>query len=181
MLNKVDTLRSEGELARLQQWALDTCAVDAVLPTSALTGRGVHELKAWAASKMPEGPLLYPKVRLPTWLAALMLRATPQTWKVMLRWQCSRPDKHAGTHTGCLCCAQNVVTQMPERFYVAEIIQEKVFKQYREEVPYCTTVCLHSRLLPHCHSSMLSHRRQCAAGADQRLQGEAAGQGPHPG
>ena len=29
---------------------------------------------------------------------------------------------------------------MPERFYVAEIIQEKVFKLYREEIPYCTTV-----------------------------------------
>ena len=35
---------------------------------------------------------------------------------------------------------QGAVTQLPERFYVAEIIQEKVFKLYREEVPYCTTV-----------------------------------------
>ena len=31
---------------------------------------------------------------------------------------------------------------MPERFYVAEIIQEKMFKQYREEIPYSTTVSL---------------------------------------
>ena len=35
---------------------------------------------------------------------------------------------------------QDAVSQMPERFYVAEIIQEKMFKQYREEIPYSTTV-----------------------------------------
>ena len=62
VLNKVDTLRSEGEVERLLQWAREHCAVDAVVPTSALTGRGVYEAKQWAASQMPLGPLLYPEV-----------------------------------------------------------------------------------------------------------------------
>ena len=48
---------------------------------------------------------------------------------------------------------QNAVSEMPERFYVAEIIQEKMFKQYREEIPYSTTVrcseCGASTLLQH--------------------------------
>ena len=32
------------------------------------------------------------------------------------------------------------MSEHPERFFVAEIIREKVFQMYREEVPYCTTV-----------------------------------------
>lgn len=36
--------------------------------------------------------------------------------------------------------AQDTVSEHPERFFVAEIIREKIFQQYREEVPYCTSV-----------------------------------------
>ena len=35
---------------------------------------------------------------------------------------------------------QDEVTELPERFFVAEIIQEKIFQQYHEEVPYCCSV-----------------------------------------
>ena len=62
VLNKVDVLKSELEVARLQAWFQDKCAVDVVLPTSALTGRGVDEVKRWAAAQLPLGPSLYPQV-----------------------------------------------------------------------------------------------------------------------
>lgn len=32
------------------------------------------------------------------------------------------------------------VTELPERFFVAEIIQEKIFQQYHDEIPYCSSV-----------------------------------------
>ena len=39
------------------------------------------------------------------------------------------------------CChVQDNVTERPERFFVAEIIQEKIFQQYHEEVPYSSAV-----------------------------------------
>ena len=62
VLNKVDVLRSELEVARLQAWFQDKCAVNVVMPTSALTGRGVSEVKRWAAAQLPLGPSLYPPV-----------------------------------------------------------------------------------------------------------------------
>lgn len=34
----------------------------------------------------------------------------------------------------------DVVSEHPERFFVAEIIREKIFLQYQEEIPYSTTV-----------------------------------------
>lgn len=37
---------------------------------------------------------------------------------------------------------QDFVTEHPERFFVAEIIREKIFLLYREEIPYAATVSL---------------------------------------
>jgi len=34
----------------------------------------------------------------------------------------------------------DAITDQPERFFVAEIIREKIFQQYGEEIPYSTTV-----------------------------------------
>ncbi len=34
----------------------------------------------------------------------------------------------------------DIVSEHPERFFVAEIIREKIFLQYQEEIPYSTTV-----------------------------------------
>jgi GTP-binding protein Era len=56
---------------------------------------GVAAVKAWAASKLPEGPTLYPK---------------------------------------------QMVSEQPERFFVAEIIREEIFHRYDQEVPYATQV-----------------------------------------
>jgi len=35
---------------------------------------------------------------------------------------------------------KDVISEYPERFFIAEIIREKVFEQYRQEVPYSTAV-----------------------------------------
>ncbi len=35
---------------------------------------------------------------------------------------------------------KDMISEHPERFFVAEIIREKVFQQYKQEVPYSTTV-----------------------------------------
>ncbi|MCY4170603.1 MAG: GTPase Era [Bacteroidetes bacterium] len=35
-----------------------------------------------------------------------------------------------------------MISEHPERFFVAEIIREKVFEQFRQEVPYCSTVTI---------------------------------------
>lgn len=39
---------------------------------------------------------------------------------------------------------QEVVAEQPERFFVAEILREKILLQYHQEIPYATAV----RLLP---------------------------------
>ncbi|KAK9836865.1 hypothetical protein WJX74_009853 [Apatococcus lobatus] len=36
--------------------------------------------------------------------------------------------------------SKEVVSERPERFFLAEILREKVFEQYRQEIPYCSTV-----------------------------------------
>lgn len=51
-----------ARLAELQQLFESNPNVDTVLATSALRGQGVQEVKQWAASKLPFGPTLYPKV-----------------------------------------------------------------------------------------------------------------------
>jgi len=35
---------------------------------------------------------------------------------------------------------KDMISEHPERFFVAEIVREKIFQQYREEIPYSTQV-----------------------------------------
>ena len=37
---------------------------------------------------------------------------------------------------------RHLVAEAPERFFVAEIVREKIFLQYRDEIPYSTTVAV---------------------------------------
>lgn len=37
-------------------------------------------------------------------------------------------------------CFQDIASEHPERFFVAEIVREKIFLQYRNEVPYACQV-----------------------------------------
>ena len=39
-----------------------------------------------------------------------------------------------------LMTLQDVVSEAPERFFIAEIVREKVFLLYQQEVPYSSTV-----------------------------------------
>lgn len=44
--------------------------------------------------------------------------------------------------TCCVYGFQDIVSEHPERFFVGEIIREKIFMQYRDEVPYACQVWL---------------------------------------
>jgi GTPase Era involved in 16S rRNA processing len=40
------------------------------------------------------------------------------------------------------CVVQDIISEHPERFFVGEIVREKIFMQYRKEVPYaCQVSC----------------------------------------
>eukprot|EP00884_Botryococcus_braunii_P000851 jgi/Botrbrau1/10767/Bobra.180_2s0031.2 len=94
VLNKVDKV-SESEVERLKELFEKSTSADIIVPTCAVSGRGVPAIRSWAADHIPEGSSFYPK---------------------------------------------DFVTEHPERFFVAEIIREKIFLLYREEVPYAATV-----------------------------------------
>ena len=51
------------------------------------------------------------------------------------------------------------VSEHPERFFVAEIVRERIFELYRLEIPYCTTV------------TVLEHRERTKEGLNK--EGEA--------
>lgn len=38
--------------------------------------------------------------------------------------------------------SQDIISEHPERFFVAEIIREKIFLQYRNEIPYVCQVVM---------------------------------------
>lgn len=38
--------------------------------------------------------------------------------------------------------SQDIVSEHPERFFVAEIVREKIFMQYRNEIPYACQVVI---------------------------------------
>lgn len=42
-----------------------------------------------------------------------------------------------------ITCLQDISSEHPERFFVAEIVREKIFMQYRNEVPYACQVNLY--------------------------------------
>ena len=67
--------------------------------------------------QLPLGPSLYPKD---------MVRAAAPS----LRVRRARLSRRAAAQ----------VSEHPERFFVAEIVRERIFELYRQEVPYCTTV-----------------------------------------
>ena len=169
-------LLGAAEARALQGYMAEQPGVATVLPTSAVTGRGVEAVREWAVAQLPEGPTLYPKVPGAGQLThcgqgglrhALQLPwvfpTSPQLMKglshVMLGTfessadlPCHREVRHAqrGLHisAGSARCSagnafslvQDDVSEHPERFFVGEIIREKIFEQYREEVPYATMV-----------------------------------------
>ena len=57
----MDLLRA-AEARALQEFMTAQPGVATVLPTSAITGRGVEAVRDWAVARLPEGPTLYPKV-----------------------------------------------------------------------------------------------------------------------
>ncbi|MDE0111957.1 MAG: GTPase Era, partial [Albidovulum sp.] len=59
-VNKIDRVRPE-QLLPLARAVQSYDFVDAVLFISAANGSGLHELLEWLASKVPEGPWLYPE------------------------------------------------------------------------------------------------------------------------
>ena len=69
-------------------------------------------------------------------------------------------------------CAQDVVAQQPERFFVAEILREKIFLQYSQEVPYCTAASVH---YPHLSDSYPSLTLLTASGCCSRSRRAGAG------
>ncbi len=135
--------------------------MDAVIPISALQGRNLRAVEDWAVAQLPEGPSLYPK-------ASAMLEASAPTLPKSRSPVPVAVARHVLATTACPsssfpsviikrsncawwgCAAQDVLSEHPERFFVAEIIREKIFQQYREEVPYCASVRLHRQpsLLP---------------------------------
>lgn len=38
---------------------------------------------------------------------------------------------------------QDITSEHPERFFIGEIVREKIFMQFRNEVPYACQVNLH--------------------------------------
>lgn len=62
LLNKTDLLEAE-ELESLAAWYKEHCRAQAVLPLSALEGRGLEAVQDWLEAQLPEGPSMYPKVR----------------------------------------------------------------------------------------------------------------------
>ena len=131
--------------------------VDEVIPISALQGRNVGAVERWAVSQLPLGPSLYPKVRLCQVIKQQGLEPHAKgsfvPAKIAVGAQCAGLGGRRWQYAWGACVqmpmcqrdalAQDTVSEHPERFFVAEIIREKIFQQYREEVPYCTSVsCL---------------------------------------
>lgn len=73
---------------------------------------------------------------------ANLLLAMPQRSQVALR-SCAL-QRDAASAVQCIqsvSLLQDDVSEHPERFFVGEIIREKIFEQYQQEVPYATMVC----------------------------------------
>ncbi|KAG2423360.1 hypothetical protein HXX76_015408 [Chlamydomonas incerta] len=96
LLNKADLL-SEEQVDELRDWYKEHCRAEEVFVGSAEHKDGLGALKAWAVSRLPEGPTLYSK---------------------------------------------SIVSEQPERFFVAECVREQVFLHCEQEVPYCSQVLI---------------------------------------
>ncbi|KXZ48547.1 hypothetical protein GPECTOR_27g718 [Gonium pectorale] len=80
LLNKADLL-DPARIPELKEWYKENCRAEEVFVGSAERHEGLEALKAWAVSRLPEGPTLYSK---------------------------------------------KIVSEQPERFFVAECVREQV-------------------------------------------------------
>lgn len=94
-INKIDMLKTKSILLPLIQSYREKMNFRAIVPISALTGSGVHELLNEIVSLLPVGPQYYP---------------------------------------------EDYVTDQPERFFVAELVREKIFHLVHQEIPYAVAV-----------------------------------------
>lgn len=158
LLNKCDLLEPP-EMEQLAAWYRQYCKAEVVLPISALQRSGLQPVVDWLERKLPEGPSMYPKVpacATPSCRVSKVLRLLVQlasAGRVRCASQRARSTSvlplpvQARTFTpACLsagslpsppgCCRQDIVSELPERFFVAEIIRKHIFLQYQQEVPY---------------------------------------------
>ena len=95
VINKIDLVPSRQILPLID--AISKMNVKEIIPTSAMKGEGIQELKHTIESYLPEGPFLFP---------------------------------------------EDYISDNPERFFVAEMIREKVFECFKKEIPYSTCVLI---------------------------------------
>ena len=98
LLNKIDMVKKEIVLKKLQQWS-NAINFKEFYPISALNGINVEDMIKNVVRDLPEGPAYYPKDQL---------------------------------------------TDKPMRFFVSEIIREKILEQYAQEIPYSCEVVVES-------------------------------------
>ncbi|GJM89776.1 hypothetical protein PR202_ga05996 [Eleusine coracana subsp. coracana] len=129
VLNKKDLIKP-GEIAKKLEWYQKFTSVDDVIPISAKLGQGVDDIKEWIVSKLPLGPSYYPKV-----LVYIIQKASPESYVLRLIG-----IKKLVTMLTLLFSFQDIASEHPERFFVGEIVREKIFVQYRQEIPYACQV-----------------------------------------
>ena len=56
----------------------------------------------------------------------------------------NKADVSSLSHQQTPVAVQDIVSEHPERFFVAEILREKIFLQYKQEVPYACQVSVKS-------------------------------------
>lgn len=111
---------------------------------SAKYGHGVDDVKEWILSKLPHGPAYYPKV---------YIRFNSSIFWFYICTACRIEAFHTLVndvlmllHLKVYMHVQDIASEHPERFFIAEIIREKIFMQYRNEVPYASQVSLNLEL-----------------------------------
>lgn len=112
VINKTDTARRADVLVQLQA-AAGVADFLEFFPVSARSGKGVAELVEAVASRMPEGPLLYP---------------------------------------------EDMVTDVPEAFWVAELVREQLLAVMHEEVPHSIACRVTEWEWPHIRCEILVER-----------------------
>ncbi|KAH1206425.1 GTPase ERA1, chloroplastic [Glycine max] len=157
ILNKKDLVKP-GELAKKLEWYEKFTEVDEVIPVSAKYGQGVEDVKDWILSKLPNGPAYYPKAcqeHRVTCSSRLVMSDIVMVWRRLASacWQpvCRYHPINIVPVLQIVCghvllplalyrFLNDIVSEHPERFFVAEIVREKIFMQYRNEIPYACQV-----------------------------------------
>jgi GTPase Era involved in 16S rRNA processing len=149
VLNKVDLL-TPAQLQQATDWLQANTGAAAILPTAALDNSGVEGVRQWAVKQLPLGPTLYPKA-----CGALHVQhmahyctdmpRSPQQWTgrsivCVHAKKTFGPSKQQAIVMHPSVQMQDSISEQSERFFVAEIIREKIFLQYRQEIPYSTAV-----------------------------------------